>query len=213
MKPYYTPKERLERFLPEEEENYSQRGNEKLEEMDFQLSLPPARRKAAGALPGDYDSDEEDRAPRGPWHRRLRRQAQAQPIQERMMMRKERSFLPRPLPRMPEAIRQPTSSLWRSEAPPRKERSLNVPLPKPREAQSANATKGWQDLLKEHQSEPGIQQEEMPATVAQLPMSDEEEEEDTALGVRTGARPKRLPLALRRLQDSEGWAAASSHQD
>ncbi len=112
MKPYYTPKDRLEKFIPEEDENYSQRGNEKLDEIDFQLSLPPARRKATEALPGDYDSEEEDRMPRGPWHRRLRRQAPVQPIQERMMMRRERSFLPRPLPRMPEAVRPPTSSLW-----------------------------------------------------------------------------------------------------
>ncbi len=73
MKPYYTPKERLEKFLPEEEENYSQRGNEKLDEIDFQLPGPTDRRKAAGALPGDYDSEEEDRVPRGPWHRRMRR--------------------------------------------------------------------------------------------------------------------------------------------
>ncbi len=41
IKQYYTPKERLERFLPDDGMLLDQRGNEELEEVDFSIPLPP----------------------------------------------------------------------------------------------------------------------------------------------------------------------------
>ncbi len=210
IKQYYTPKERLERFLPDEDMLLDQRGNEELGEVDFSLPLPPTRRKASGQLMEEYDSEEEERAPRGPWRRRLREQLLPRPMADREARRK--SFLPRPLERLPRAIRPPASSLWRRKAPESPEKSLHLPTPEPRKSRGSAQDHSWQQLLQEHRHEPGIQQEEMPAAIAQPPLS-EDEEDDDAFGVNTGTKPKRPPLALRRLQDSEGWAGAPANQD
>ena len=211
IKQYYTPKERTERFLPEEKEEENSRGNEALEEIDFSLPLPPVRRKATGALLDEIDSEDEMRMPRGPWRERLRQRRNGRPAgaEERA-----RSFLPRPLPRVPPAIRPPRSSLWRKPAPEVREENLQIPVPPATTPHTPKSVRGWQQLLSEHRAEPGIQQEAMPPTVENPIFSDDEGEEDAReMGARLGARPKRPPLALRRLQDSAGWAEAPQHQD